>query len=107
MTESTHLVKQFAVTMEISPLQFEKIGEFMRQVLKEQLDRETESIGMAITDVRHRQDFVTHISEEGMPYEVVRLACIASGYLTAESAEQTLRKIEIANAQSEWLDEDE
>lgn len=32
---------------------------------------------------------------------------IASGYLTAESAEQTLRKIEIANAQREWLDENE
>lgn len=105
MRETTHLLRQYAVTMEVTPSTFQAIGEALRRSLENRLQEETQRIGMAITDTQHRQQVRTHITEDGELFELIQMACIATGYLTAESAEQTLHKMRIAEAQQEWVDE--
>ena len=108
MTRTTeHLLREYAVTMETSKETYETMANVMRDVLERQLHIETQQIGMTIQGVSHRNEAALVILEDGTPVEIVRLACVATGFMSAESAEQTLRKIEIANAQSEWFEEDD
>lgn len=102
-----HLLRQYAVTMEISKLQFETMRDFMRDVLEKQLRMETQKIGMNVQSIAHREQLELLILEDGTPAEIVKLACIATGYMTDESAAQTLRKIQIDNAQADWEEEEE
>ena len=106
MTTSEHLLRQYAVTTEISKLQYDTMHDFMRDVLERQLRTETQQIGMTIQSISHRHEESLVILEDGTPVEVIKLTCIATGFMSAESSEQTLRKIEIDNAQAEWTEEE-
>jgi hypothetical protein len=106
MTTSEHLLRQYAVTTEISKLQHETMSAVMTDVLERQLRMETSAIGMTVHSVTHRAEPTLIFMEDGEPVEIVKLACIATGYMSDESAEQTLRKIDIANAQSDWTEDD-
>ncbi len=102
-----HLLRQYVVTMEVSKPQYDIMGDFMRDVLERQLRTETQQIGMVIRSISHRHEEALIILEDGTPVEVVKLACVATGFMSAESAEQTLRKIQIDNAQTEWTEEND
>lgn len=104
---SEHLLRQYAVTMEVSKQQFETMQDFMRDVLERQLRTETQQIGMTIQSVSHRHESALVILEDGTPVEIMKMACVAIGFMSAESAEQTLRKIEIDNASSEYFEDDD
>jgi hypothetical protein len=106
MTTSQHLLRQYAVTTEISKLQHETMPDVMTDVLERQLRMETSAIGMTIQSISHRHQPSLFICEDGTVLPIVKLACIATGYMSDESAEQTLRKIHIANAQSDWTEDD-
>jgi len=105
MTTSEHLLRQYAVTMEISKLQYDTMYDFTRDVLERQLRTETQQIGMTIQSISHRHEEALVILEDGTPVEIMKMACVATGFMSAESSEQTLRKIQIDNAQSEWTEE--
>ena len=102
-----HLLRQYAVTMEVSKSQFDIMQDFLRETLERQLRIETQQIGMTIKSISHRQEPALIILDDGTPIEIIKLACVATGFMSAESAEQTLRKIEIANAEAEWFEEDD
>jgi len=106
MTTSQHLLRQYAVTMEVSKLAFETIADVMRSTLQRQLQMETEQIGMTVHKIEHRDIPATFITDDGEPVEIVKLACVATGYMSDESAEQTLRKLAIQEAQSDWTEDD-
>ncbi len=105
--DKQHLLRQYAVTMEISKLQFETLDQVMREVLERQLQMETQQIGMTVQSISERAEPALVFSEDGEPMEIVKLTCVATGYMSAESAQQTLRKIEIDNARKEWIEADD
>lgn len=107
MTTSEHLLRQYAVTMDISKQQYHSLRDYIwREILERQLRIETEQIGMSVQRIDFRNEPTLIFTEDGEPIEIVKLACVATGFMSIESAEQTLRKIEIANAQSIWEEEE-
>jgi hypothetical protein len=106
MTTTEHLLRQYAVTMDISKQHFESMHEFMRDEIERRLRIETEQISMNVQSIKHHATPSVIFTEDGEPIEIVKLACIATGFMPVESAEQTLRKIEIDNAQAEWTEEE-
>jgi hypothetical protein len=88
VTTSEHLLRQYAVTIEISKQQHEMMHGFMRDVLERQLRTETQQIGMTIHSISHRHEESLVILEDGTPVEVIKLACVATGFMSAETSEQ-------------------
>lgn len=107
MRETTHLLRQYAVTTEVSTEHFASMRTFLEDELEKRLRNETHRIGMTITDINHRHSDELIFLEDGTPHNITRLACIATGYLPDESAEQTLHKMRIAEGEQEWIDEDD
>lgn len=107
MTELQHLLKQYAVTSEISAQHWESMQAIVRDELERQLIWQTSNIGFTVISKQHRHTLDLVILEDGTAHEVVRATCIASGYQSDENTQQTLRKLEIDSAQQEWIDEDE
>lgn len=106
MTTTEHLLRQYAVTMDISKQHFELVHEFMRDEIERRLRIETEQFSMNVQSIMHHATPAVIFTEDGEPIEIVKLSCVATGFMPAESAEQTLRKIEIDNAQAEWTEEE-
>jgi hypothetical protein len=107
MTESQHLLKQYAVTSEVSAQHWESMQAIVRDELERQLMWQTSKIGFTVISKQHRHASDLVITEDGTAYEIVRATCIATGYQPDENTQQTLRKLEIDSAQHEWIDEDE
>ena len=106
MKETQHLVKQYAVTSEVSAQHWELMQAIVRDELERQLIWQTKKIGFTVISkqYRHASDLV--ITEDGTAYEIVRATCIATGYQSDENTQQTLRKIEIDNASSGYTEDD-
>jgi hypothetical protein len=107
VTTSEHLLRQYAVTMQITKQQYHSLRDYIWYDMAErQLRIETQQIGMVIEIINFRNEPTLIFTEEGEPVEIIKLSCIATGYLSSESSKQTLRKIEIDNAQTEWTEEE-
>jgi len=106
MTESTHLLKQYATQVEVSKEGWQTMQHLVQDNLERELRRQCAQKGLILHSVNHQHRESMHITEEGTLIETVIVVCSALVYHLNESAEQTLHKIDIANAQSDWTEDD-
>lgn len=107
MTESTHLLKPYAVAVEVSKENWQTMQHLVQDNLEKELRRQCAHQGLTIHNISFMHTESTHISEDGVMYETVQAACKALVYQLNESAEQTLHKMRIDEAQQDWTEEDE
>lgn len=107
MTESTHLLKQYAMQVEVSKEGWQTIQHLVQDNLEKELRRQCAHKGLTVHSINHQHKESMHITEEGTLIETVIVVCSALVYQFSESAEQTLRKIEIDNASSEYFEDDD
>lgn len=107
MSESTHLLKPYAVTVEVSKENWQAMQHLVQNNLETELRRQCFQKGLTIHNISFMHTESVHISEDGVMYETVQAACKALVYQLNESAEQTLHKMRIDEAQQDWTDEDE
>lgn len=107
MTQSQHLLKQYAVVVEVSKEGWQTMQHLVQDNLEKELRRQCAQQGLTIQSISHMHTESMHITEEGALIETVQAACKALVYQLNESAEQSVRKIAIDEAQQEWIDEDE
>jgi hypothetical protein len=106
MTESTHLLKQYATQVEVSKEGWQTMQHLVQDNLEKELRRQCAQNGLTVHSINHQHRESMHITEEGTLIETVIAFCSALVYQQNESAEQTLRKIDIANAKSDWTEDD-
>jgi hypothetical protein len=107
MTESTHLLKQYAMQVEVSKEGWQTMQHLVQDNLEKELRRQCAHKGLTVHSINHQHKESIHITEEGTLIETVIVFCSALVYQLNESAEQTLRKIEIDNASSEYFEDDD
>ena len=107
MTESTHLLKPYAVAVEVSKQNWQTMQHLVQDNLEKELRRQCAHQGLTIHNISFMHAESVHISEDGVMYETVQAACKALVYQLNESAEQTLHKMRIDEAQQDWQQEDE
>lgn len=105
MTESQHLLKPYAVTMEVSKEGWQTMQHILQDQLEKELRRQCTQQGMTIHNISHMHTEALHITDEGRMVETVKAACKALVYQLDESAEQTLHKMRIDEAQQNWQEE--
>jgi hypothetical protein len=107
MTE--HLLRTLVKEMQISSTTFEQadLMNFVTEELKQHLQEDAQRYHMTITriDIRTAPDFI--IDDDGIMRQFYRVAAVAQGFMPDESAQQTIRKIDIDNARHDWIDEDD
>lgn len=106
MTESTHLLKPYAVAVEVSKQNWQTMQHLVQDNLEKELRRQCAHQGLTIHNISFMHTESMHITEDGLMYETVQAACKALVYQLNESAEQTLHKMRIDNAQSDWQQDD-
>lgn len=107
MTESTHLLKPYAVAVEVSKENWQAMQHLVQDNLEKELRRQCAHQGLTIHNISFMHTESVHISEDGVMYETVQAACKALVYQLSESAEQTLHKMRIDEAQQHWQEEDD
>lgn len=107
MTESQHLLKPYAVAVEVSKQGWQSMQHLVQDNLEKELRRQCAHQGLTIHNISFMHTESMHITEDGIMMETVQAACKALVYQLSESAEQSVRKIAIDDAQQEWIDEDE
>lgn len=106
MTESQHLMKQYATQVEVTKEGWQSMQHIMQDNIEKELRRQCAQQGLTVHSVKHLHRESMHITEEGVLMETVIAFCTALVYQHNESAEQTLRKIAIDDAQSDWQEDD-
>lgn len=106
MSESTHLLKPYAVAVEVSKQNWQTMQHLVQDNLEKELRRQCAYQGLTIHNISFIHTESAHISEDGVMYETVQAACKALVYQLSESAEQTVRKTVIDDAQSDWQEDD-
>jgi hypothetical protein len=108
MTTSEHLIRTIARETQVSATTFDQpdIMRYITDELKQLIQEDAEQQHITIThlEIRTAPDFTT--GEDGVWHQFYRVAAVAQGFMRFESAKQTLRKIDIANAQSDWTEDD-
>ena len=107
MSESTHLLKQYATQVEVSKEGWQTMQHLVQDNLEKELRRQCAQQGLTVHSINHLHRESVHITEEGTLIETVIAFCSALVYQLSESAEQTLHKMRIDEAQQDWTDEDE
>lgn len=107
MSESTHLLKPYAMQVEVSKDNWRTMQHLVQDKLEKELRRNCAQQGLTVHTINHLHRESVHISEDGVMFETIIAACTALVYQLSESAEQTLHKISIDDAQREWTEEDE
>jgi hypothetical protein len=93
--------------VEVSKQNWQAMQHLVQDNLETELRRQCAHQGLTIHSISFMHTESIHISEDGVMYETVQAACKALVYQLNESAEQTLHKIRIDEAQREWLDDDD
>ena len=106
MTESTHLLKQYATQVEVSKEGWRTMQHLVQDNLEKELRRQCAQKNLTVHSINHLHKESTHITEQGTLIETVIAYCSALVYQLSESAEQTARKIAIDDAESDWQDDD-
>lgn len=106
MTESTHLLKPYAMQVEVSKDNWRTMQHLVQDNLEKELRRHCAQQGLSIHSINHLHRESVHISEDGVMYETIIAACTALLYQLNESADQSVRKINIDDAQREWFEDD-
>ena len=107
MTDTTHLIKTWGGQVTTSRQFWETEPQIVLYGLKRHCEDGIKKHGGVPIEFKHKADDDVHVSEDGTPQQITRINAAYTFFMPNESAEQTLRKMAINEAQSEWYEDDE
>ena len=106
MTDTTHIIKTWGGSVTTSRHFWETEQQIVIDGLKRHCEDGIKNYGGIPIEFKYRSDDDLHVDDDGTPHQITRIMASYTFFMPNESEEQTLRKMAINEAQSEWYEDD-